>query len=133
MAGPPVDYSGTLEVAYAEHTDLGEAPIWDDRTATLVFVDSNRGRIYRLRPGGELVSTTDVGQTIGAAIPRLSGGFVASSTAGLLSVTETTGEVGLLCPIETALPENRMNDAKCDAKGRLWSGTFSAGFAPGGG
>lgn len=130
---PPDDLSNSLEVVFAENTDLGEGPTWDEATGTLVFVDSNRGHIYRISPDGRLKSKTDVGQVIGAAIPRRSGGFVATSGNGLLAVEEGLGEVELLCSIEADLPSNRMNDAKCDSRGRLWSGTLSMQFTPGAG
>ncbi len=128
-----VDYSDSLEVALGLKNDLGEGPIWDDATNTLVFVDCNCGRIYRLDPAEKRISSIDVGSTIGVAIPRRSGGFVASSVDGLLSVDENTGDVALLVPIERDLPDNRMNDGKCDSRGRLWSGTFSIRFEPGAG
>ena len=66
-------------------------------------------------------------------IPRDRGGFVVSSVDGLLSVDEDSGDVALLVPIEKDLSGNRMNDGKCDSRGRLWSGTFSLRFEPGAG
>lgn len=41
------------------HTDLGESIIWDDRTATLYFVDINSKTIYGCKADGtELFSIT---------------------------------------------------------------------------
>lgn len=123
-----IDYSDSLEVALALNTDLGEGPFWDDATNTLVFVDCNHGHIHRFDPSRNGISTIEVGRTIGVAIPRVSGGFVASSVDGLLSVDRDSNDVALLLPIEKELPNNRMNDGKCDSRGRLWSGTFSVRF-----
>lgn len=123
-----IDYSDSLEVVVALKTDLGEGPIWDDATNTLVFVDSNNGLIYLFDPDQKHLSSISVGSTIGVAIPRVSGGFVVSSVDGLLSVSQSSGVVTLLLPIEKDLPDNRMNDGKCDSRGRLWSGTFSIRF-----
>ena len=88
-----IDYSDSLEVAVALKTDLGEGPIWDDATNTLVFVDSNNGLIYLFDPDQNHLSSIDVGSTIGVAIPRVSGGFVVSSVDGLLSVCQNSGDV----------------------------------------
>lgn len=127
------DYSDGLEVAVARNTDLAEGPVWDDATNTLIFVDCNLGRIHCLNPSKNHLSSIDVGCTIGVAIPRGVGGFVVSSVEGLLSVSEDGSDVALLVPIEKDQPNNRMNDGKCDSRGRLWSGTFSKRFERGAG
>lgn len=123
-----VDCSDSLEIALSFKTDLGEGPIWDDATDTLVFVDSNHGRIHRLCPERGHLTSIDVGSTIGVAIPRVTGGYVVTSVDGLLSVSKDSSDVALLLAIEKDLPNNRMNDGKCDSRGRLWSGTFSTRF-----
>lgn len=128
MTARPEELNRTLEVVLKAETDLGEGPIWDDVTGTLLFVDQTVGRIHRFDPATGALRGTDVGQVIGAAIPRRSGGLVVSSRDGLLAVDEGGGPAKLLVPIETDNPDNRMNDAKCDSRGRLWTGTFSTSF-----
>lgn len=121
-----------LEIVADVAADLGEGPIWDDVEGALLFVDSTIGRIYRfIRRTGELTSV-DVGTQIGAAIPRGSGGLVASAVDGVLVVGDD-GSVSLIAPIERELTRHRMNDAKCDSRGRLWSGTFSLDYERGAG
>tara|TARA_A100001037_G_C15151683_1_gene639688 strand:- start:7203 stop:8105 length:903 start_codon:yes stop_codon:yes gene_type:complete len=131
--GSVTDYSHTLEVALARNFDLGEGPLWDDESDTLVFVDCNQGRIHRFDPASGEISTVNVGVTIGVAIPRRTGGFVASSVDGLLQVNEVSETTSLAVSIERDLPNNRMNDGKCDSRGRLWSGTLSIKFERGAG
>ncbi|WP_336965299.1 SMP-30/gluconolactonase/LRE family protein [Sphingobium aquiterrae] len=130
MSGVPA-LDVTLELVADVAADIGEGPIWDDQTGTLIFVDSTIGRIYRLDPSSGALTSIDAGQEIGAAIPRRSGGLVASGRDGLLAVGDD-GSIELLVPIEKDL-DHRMNDAKCDARGRLWSGTFSMAFERGAG
>ena len=125
------DLDVTLEIVADIAADIGEGPVWDQTTATLTFVDSSIGRIYRLDPANGALAHIDAGQAIGTAIPRLGGGLVASARDGLLAVDDD-GDVDLLVPIEPNLA-NRMNDAKCDSRGRLWSGTFSLAFERGAG
>lgn len=132
-AAPVIDYTESLEVVVARNFDLAEGPVWDAVTNTLIFVDCNLGRIHRFDPLQDQLSGIDVGRTIGVAIPRSQGGFVVSSVDGLLSVSGAGDDISLLVPVETDLAINRMNDGKCDAKGRLWSGTFSTRFEHGAG
>lgn len=124
----PQDLDLALEVVLGVPMDIGEGPIWDAVSRTLLLVDSTLGRIYRLDPASRRVSHRDVGQQIGVAIPRRRGGLVASSQAGLLAVDEAGGTVDVIVPVEPDRPHNRMNDARCDSRGRLWSGTFSLKF-----
>jgi len=117
------------EVAINIGADIGEGPHWDSATNTLIFVDSTTGVIFRFDPNSGETSLTTIGKPIGAAIPRKGGGYVVTSHEGLLYVEECPNpQINLLVPIETELVSNRMNDAKCDSLGRLWSGTFSTTF-----
>ena len=127
MSKPPVELNAGLEIAADVAADLGEGPIWDDETGTLLFVDSTIGRIYRLTPMSGTLSRLEVGQQIGVAIPRKRGGLAVSARDGLMSVDDM-GHGSLLVPIEQGREDLRMNDAKCDSRGRLWSGTFSLKF-----
>jgi sugar lactone lactonase YvrE len=123
----PIDYSETLNTVLALNFDLAEGPIWDAATNTLVFVDCHLGHINQLEPAKNLLTTLETGQTIGVALPCKSDGFVATSASGLLYCDKQAG-TSLLVPVEAGLPGNRMNDGKCDSRGRLWSGTFSTDF-----
>jgi sugar lactone lactonase YvrE len=128
MSAAPDELNASLEIATDIAADIGEGPIWDEETGTLLFVDSTIGRIYRLDPTSGTLCSLEVGQQIGAAIPRRKGGLSVSARDGLMSIEEG-GEVRLLVPIEFDHKDRRMNDAKCDSHGRLWSGTFSLTFA----
>jgi len=132
LTSPTTGSTNELRVALARNLDLGEGPIWDAAKRRLVFVDGTRGDIHLLDPATGAHDTISAGQTIGAALPRRSGGFVVTAREGLLAVSEA-GEVSLLVPVEQDQPGNRMNDAKCDSAGRLWVGTFSEDFTPGAG
>jgi sugar lactone lactonase YvrE len=125
MGDTPVETDRSLEVAADINADLGEGPIWDDETATLLFVDSSIGRIYRFEPVTGGLKSWDVGQPIGVAVPRrqYSRGLVASGRDGILSVAHN-GDVEVLAAIEPGRA-TRLNDAKCDSRGRLWSGSIS--------
>lgn len=129
MTTTPVDLSATLEVACDLQAAIGEGPIWDATNSTLLVVESVGGRIYRYHPAEGRLTSCEAGQPLGVAIPRRGGGLVASGCDGLLAVDERSGKVELLVPVERDNTDTRMNDAKCDSRGRLWGGTFSTTFA----
>jgi len=125
-----IDYSLTLEVVLDLQMEVGEGPIWDRATSSLLFVESFKGMVYQYDPSSGRLVVRKVGQAIGAAIPRRNGELVLSGRDGLLALSERSPNVSTLVPIEKDRPGNRMNDAKCDSRGRLWSGTFSMTFEP---
>ena len=129
MTRTPIDLSATLRVACELQAVIGEGPIWDAASSTLLVVESMCGRIYRYRPADGRLTSCEAGQPLGVAIPRRGGGLVASGRDGLLAVDEQSGQVTVLVPLELGNPDTRMNDAKCDSCGRLWGGTFSTTFA----
>ena len=128
----PIDYSKSLRIVSAINFDLGEGPIWSKSANKLIFVDCNRGHLNQLEPISGVLTRLEISQTVGVALPCKSGGFVVTSGDGLL-FCDAKGETSLLVPVETNLTANRMNDGKCDSRGRLWSGTFSTNFEHGAG
>jgi sugar lactone lactonase YvrE len=111
--------------------ELGEGPVWDARSDTLVFVDIAAGSIHRLDPARRTLSTVQVGQEVGAAIPRAAGGLVVAMRDGIGILDGQSGHVDVFAAIEADEPRNRMNDAACDPQGRLWAGTMAFDFAEG--
>lgn len=122
-----------VEVVLELATEIGEGPHWDSASATLLFVDSTPGIIYRYNPHTGHLSSVSVGQQVGAVIPRRKGGLVAALHGGIGLVEEATGALEIIAPIEAENADTRFNDAKCDSRGRLWAGTFSSTFVRGAG
>ena len=50
---------------------------------------------------------------------------VVASPEGLAALDRNTGKMELRAPIERDKPENRANDVKVDARGRVWVGTMA--------
>jgi sugar lactone lactonase YvrE len=133
---------------------VGEGPVVDERTAELVWVDIPSGILRRaaLAGGGPAAVAARAGMSLGAVAVRRSGGYAAAVGAGFGVIGPTGadnpsgaggvgagsgegGAAGELTVVHPVLPEpeRRMNDAKCDAAGRFWAGSTTAGFPEGGG
>ena len=119
-----------VEVFADLHADVGEAPHWDERTRTLLFVDLTAGTVFRYDQSGMLLGSFPVGQEVGAAVPRSSGGLVLAVRDGIAVASDTGEDFELTAPVERDIPGNRMNDAKCDPAGRLFAGTTAFDFSP---
>jgi sugar lactone lactonase YvrE len=70
------------DLAVQAHPVHGEGPVWDDGDATLVWVDILGGRVHRYRPADGSDHAVDVGQPVGAAVPRRDGGLVLAVERG---------------------------------------------------
>lgn len=114
--------STSVELVADAHAIVGEGPVWDASTGLLVWVDIEGKRIYEFDPATGVNREIEVPQYPGAVVRRASGGYMAAVTNGFASV-DRDGGFELVVPVEADLPENRMNDGKCDPQGRFWAGT----------
>jgi sugar lactone lactonase YvrE len=119
-----------VEVFADLHADVGEAPHWDERTKTLLFVDLTAGVVFGYDRSGVRLGSFPVGQEVGAVVPRRGGGLVLAVRDGIATVSDTGEGFELTAPVERDIPGNRMNDAKCDPAGRLFAGTTASDFSP---
>ena len=119
-----------VEVFADLHADVGEAPHWDERTKTLLFVDLTAGVVFRYDQSGAKLVSFPIGQEVGAVVPRRGGGLVLAVRDGIATISDTGEGFELTSPVERDIPGNRMNDAKCDPAGRLFAGTTAFDFSP---
>ncbi|MBS1862126.1 MAG: SMP-30/gluconolactonase/LRE family protein [Actinobacteria bacterium] len=103
---------------------LGESPAWDAAGGRLTWVDVHGEAVHRLDPRSGRCVTTAVGERVGAAVPAARGGMVLAARSGFLRL-EQSGRVVRLAAIEADQPRTRMNDGKCDPRGRFWAGSMS--------
>ena len=117
--------------------ELGEGPTWDERSGRLVWVDILGSKVHLFDPSSGRDQVFDVGQHVGAAVPRVAGGLVLALRGGFGTLDLASGTVEQIADTEMDEPDNRMNDGKCDSEGRFWAGsmayseTGTAGVAPG--
>jgi sugar lactone lactonase YvrE len=120
----------SVEVFADLRADVGEAPHWDERTKSLLFVDLTGGAVFRYDQSGVKAGSFHVGQEVGAVVPRRGGGLALAVRDGIGVASDTGEGFELAAPVERGISSNRMNDAKCDPAGRLFAGTMAFDFSP---
>ena len=114
-----------LRNVLAARARLGEGPSWDAEAGVLWWVDIHNHRVHRFDPAAGEDTVYEVGETVGCAHPAADGRVVLGLRRGVALLDLATGAVE---PLATLLPERpglRLNDGKCDARGRLWVGSMS--------
>jgi sugar lactone lactonase YvrE len=105
---------------------LGETPLWCVATQSLLWLDIDGGRLQRFHPasGRHDVFTFDAKYAGSLALMRTPGRVLLGLDLGLHVFDLATGALTLLCQVEPIDLDNRLNDGRCDAQGRLWVGTM---------
>jgi sugar lactone lactonase YvrE len=119
------------DVLIAADASVGEAPVIDHRTGWLCWVDVVEGTLFENDLTNGRQASAALGTMLGAGAPRHhADGFAVAVADGF--GYWTSGQLTITDPV---LPEAhmRMNDAKCDSRGRLWAGSTHMQHAAGAG
>lgn len=120
-----------FDVLATPATELGEGPFWDEQTQRLGLVDLVRGRLMIVDGEGHPEVDVSVAGELSLAVPvegREGAWLVAAGNrVGVLTADGAFVELA-----STSYdPEVRLNDGKCDRRGRLWVGSMSRTLQPG--
>ncbi len=115
---------------------LGEAPYWSGREQTLVWVDMLAPALHALQVAAtgkreRQLRSWPLARLTSAAVPCRTGGYLLAQPSGLRLFDPERGVDQPFAHPEAKRAGNRYNDAKCDARGRLWLGTMDPGGQPG--
>ncbi len=115
-----------MEIGVATHQadTLGESPTWVEADGWLWWIDLRKPCLHRLVVATGQVDTWPMREVIGAVVARRGGDLVLALKDGLHAFDPGTGVVTPLVRVEDGPPDNRLNDAKCDAAGRIWCGSM---------
>ncbi|MEV0401195.1 SMP-30/gluconolactonase/LRE family protein [Actinoallomurus sp. NPDC050550] len=123
----------TAEPCSPVRVEHAEGPFWyGDRFG---WVDIMAGRLWLAGFDGETLTdprSLEVDRPIGAAVPRVLGGWIIAAGTCFMELDEdgrATALTGDLADSSTI----RMNDGKCDPAGRFWAGTMAFDETPGAG
>jgi sugar lactone lactonase YvrE len=112
---------------------LGEGPSWDPATRTLLWVDIVGCAFQRLDPATGRVARRGLDAKVSAVVPRAGGGLAFALPDGIWVAENDDGPLAHVAAIEADDPATRLNDAKCDPRGRLWVGSMADDERPGAG
>lgn len=122
------DGSSTLavqETVSKTRAHVAESPVWDEVRKRLYWVDvRERPSIYMIEANGREQAwrmTEDIGSLVLAQDGRL----IASQRSGLIIFDPETAAFTPIVDPEPQRRANRLNDSKCDPRGRLWFGSMN--------
>lgn len=104
---------------------LGEGPFWDAARNRLLWVDITGKALHLYDPEKHEDTVHSFGQFVGAAVPSEDGSLLLALQDGFYRYDEHDRSLARIAAPEKHLPDNRMNDGKCDPAGRFWAGTMS--------
>jgi sugar lactone lactonase YvrE len=105
--------------------ELGECPVWAPEENVVYWIDIQGRKLHRTAPDSGTTTSIDLPSRPGMIALRKKGGLVVVLEDGLYGCDPRSGALDLLVLLESDVPENRANDGKCDAAGRLWVGTMN--------
>ena len=103
---------------------LGEGPIWSASRKAVFWVDIFGQRVHRLALGSGSITSWSIPERIGWIVEReRREDFVAGLKSGFVLLRLDPFSIRPIGNPEPDRPQNRLNDAKTDAAGRIWCGS----------
>lgn len=120
------------------HTDLGEGPVWDERTGRLYFVDINEMRIHVYTPGAtgdDKHFTITTPSTVGCVAPTTDPNkLLAALGSNVVEVdvsARKTGKIVAFVSSEDNASGTRFNDGKATPQGVFIVGRMNSAWREG--
>lgn len=117
---------GEVEVVCRSANIVGESPMWHPVERRLYWVDTRAPTLNRLEADGSVTSWT-MPSNIGSYVFTRSGGIIGGLKTGFHVLDLAGGRHRLIVDPEPDKPENRLNDGRCDPRGRYWCGSRDPG------
>jgi L-arabinonolactonase len=119
--------SYTIECVAACGNHLGESPIWDVEEGRLYWVDGTGRRVgkpalWRHDPRSGKTESWMLDRDIGALALRQGGGAVLALDDGFYFYDFDIGRLEPIAKVDADQPRSRLNDGKCDRRGRFFAG-----------
>lgn len=102
---------------------LGESPFWHPDEQSLYWIDIAGHAVHRFHLASGLHSSWPVPAEPGCIARTTDGRIIVALRTGLAFLDTTSGALEELAPAPYDPAIMRFNDGRCDANGRLWTGT----------
>jgi len=117
-------YQANLE--YKITAKLGEGAFWNHKTSELYWIDILNNKLHRYNPSTRKNRSLKTPSSIGTVAPTSKENkAIVALKDGIYLINTNDGTLELFSNVERELTENRLNDGKCDPKGRLWVGSMA--------
>jgi sugar lactone lactonase YvrE len=93
----------------------------------LYWIDVRKPALYAYSPASGTVRTYPVPEVVGSFCETSAGRVLLALKSGLYFIDPESGAVQPWFDPEPHLPNNRLNDGKCDRQGRFWVGSMNDG------
>jgi sugar lactone lactonase YvrE len=120
----------SVELVLDAGARIGEGPSWDVATRRLLWVDILARQVHRYDPETGQNETWTFEQQVGAVVARAQGGFLLALEDGFWTTEGIGAKPRRLAGVEGDDQSARMNDGKCDRRGRFWAGTMAHDARP---
>lgn len=107
---------------------IAETPIWHPEKKVLYWTDVFTGDFHIFNPVSQTDKVFKTDCMIGSAIPCEDGHVLLLLDSGLHLLNPETRQITKIVDVEPESDANRLNDGRCDAKGRVWFSTVSKLF-----
>ncbi len=102
--------------------------MWSAREDAVYWTDILQKQLHRLRLADSVLTSWTMPEMIGWVVERENApGLIAGLQSAIVELTLDPITVTLIVAPEPDLPNNRRNDAKADAWGRIWTGSMDVG------
>ena len=118
------------KLLYKAELSLGEGAIWHTAWKKFLFVDIEGKKVGCIDPQTKIVEERYVDKRVGTVVSSNNDNLIVALQGSIEELNFITGETKQLIKIENEKPDNRCNEGKCDATGRLWIGTMHVAAKP---
>lgn len=112
-------------IARDTRDQLGEGLMWSAREDAVYWTDILQKQLHRLRLADDVVTSWSMPEMIGWVVERDNApGLIAGFKSAIVELALDPVVATPIVAPEPGLPNNRRNDAKADAHGRIWAGSM---------
>lgn len=119
-----IELKGPKHFIIKANAVLGEGPLWCAASQSLLWIDGNRPQYFRWRWGTDQAESWSLERPPAALAQLPDGGLLMAFRARMGVLAFPGAPITEIDMLGLALGDERFNDAKVDAQGRLWIGTI---------
>ncbi|XP_026788925.2 regucalcin [Pangasianodon hypophthalmus] len=119
-----------VECVVKEQNEIGEGPVWEEKDATLLYVDIYGPKISRWSSLTNQIESMHTETYVGCVVPRRSGGYVIGEGTRFAAVDWEKRAITTIANVDTGKSNTRFNDGKVDPAGRFFAGTMAIEVRP---